>query len=483
VNEVDGLTVQHRKLLQEALEIILDTFNDPGAAVPWLVGGFLEWPLLPRPSIASISAQVATVIEHLSWLRPHNLATLMSDSELDLSMWERVCSPAGHAAAKSTKAELVDELQQFRQRIFHLEKELGKQVQTTDAITSRARREHERTSTRLLEVNHALEGKLKQQLADNQSYKEKISDYENRIKHEHWRVQEQSDRIERTEKELAEFKRMQGDMLVREKEYGRRILDLHLHEFESACRNDQRMRKLAQALSTESRPLEQVNADQGGEADLADLAKETLARLKHDFEEIFEERQRRFFEVIRTSELRLHEQQQSADDIREQTYLDTFGSFQQGSLSRSSRFRASRHNSTFPDTADMGMQTEPASAEGAGDCSGGHPPHSARGGQRASRCLHPLRPGSMSLNRTGQGISRMSAMLAAHPLAAHPLVSGSIEDVGLESPPGLPSGSRKVLSRRRMTEHLESLRDVQALICPPSAVQQVKTYVRRTSMV
>lgn len=380
VHEVDGLSVQHRKLLQEALEIILDAFQGAFLDLP---GGLLaEGPLLPRPCIASIAAQVAMLIEHICWLRPRSAGCIVGDDSVDLSVWEQVCLPAGAAVSRGSKAELVEELQQCRQRIFQLEKELAKQGRSADAHQARARREHERDSARLLEVNHALEGKLRQQLVEVKGQKEKISDHEQRVKFEQWHIQEKCNRIEELEREVAGHRRKQDDMLVRERAYGRRILDLNLHEFESSCRNDQRIRNLGMALAESdrigidgmrgvesSKKTSPIMMSTQSENHLADLAKETLGRLKRDFDEIFEEREKRFFSIVCSSEAALLDQQAQFEDIREQTYTETFGAVatRHGLSPRSPTKKRTVARSTMKEVVDVAVQTDPPLPEGS-DC-------------------------------------------------------------------------------------------------------------------
>merc|ERR1740121_408082 len=58
------------------------------------------------------------------------------------------------------------------------------------------------------------------------------------------------------------------------------------------------------------------------EAALADLAKRTLEDLQQNFEGIFDERLRRFKEVVKKAEARLQERQNRSQAICEQTKRD-----------------------------------------------------------------------------------------------------------------------------------------------------------------
>mmetsp|Transcript_46789 Transcript_46789/g.100175 ORF Transcript_46789/g.100175 Transcript_46789/m.100175 type:complete len:580 (-) Transcript_46789:45-1784(-) len=402
-SEAETLSLQHRKLLHETFEILLDSFNDLGAGDSI---NDAKGPLLPRPCIASISVQVAALLERLVWLRSQEPDGASDNIGFDLAQLELAPANSGTVALRSTKVELVNELQQCRQRIFFLEKDLSKQVRSAEATALRAKREHESTNTRLLEVNHAMGSKLKQQIQENKVINEKLLDYEQRIKFEKWRATEQSDRIEQLEKELAAFKLMQDDMLVREKQYGRRILNLHLHEFESTCRNDQRMRKLGKALAGESKSTEMQAEIQQSETDLANLAQQTLERLKTEFNHIFDERQQRFFEVVRTSGESLQSQQAKLDGLREQTYMDTFGCPSRSFLARSRKQRPVIK--PFVSAKDIAVQTELACCEGSGEAGTVHVPNQSRGPRRQSRNQMARQGGG---SRSAYYPSRMTSVL------------------------------------------------------------------------
>lgn len=377
-HNAQGLSVQQKKLVLEAVEIMLDTFNH--AEVTGLDAH--DVPLLPRPCIACISAQVVSMLEHLALVRGRGTAVALHDNDLDLATWQRVCNTSREQPQKGSREELVEELQQCRQRIFELEKELAMQANSAAGSAARAKREHGQMATRLLNVNHALELKNKMQSNEAKALREQVSELQVRLAHDHWRAGQKDKETLALEEQLARQMRLQDDMLVREKEYGRRILNLHLKEFESTCRNDQRMRTLSRVMSTggqssrrhsgnslvsrqhsrqhspasdtsempdraerlqRSQSSERPATSQSNEKParphstesqskertterseltetyLADLAQKTLETVKVEFEEIFEERQQKFKELVKKCEGALAERQNRFEAMCEQT--------------------------------------------------------------------------------------------------------------------------------------------------------------------
>merc|ERR1712176_813797 len=75
-------------------------------------------------------------------------------------------------------------------------------------------------------------------------------------------------------------------------------------EFESLCQDHDRTEKLSKAMGGCIVQVAQVKPTQ---ADLAELAKSTLAGLEAEFDTIFEERCRHFDEVAQRSEAALEE--------------------------------------------------------------------------------------------------------------------------------------------------------------------------------
>lgn len=427
-HNVEGLTVQQRKLLLEAIEIILDIFNDPNAERQ--DQEYLP-PYLPRPSFACIAAQVSTVLEHLVLLRPQSAAAACHQTDLDLAAWQRVHAAGREHSQRGSREELVEEVQHCRQRIFELEKELAVQANTAAASAARAKREHTQMATRLLNVNRALELKTKQQTHDAKDLRQEVWALEKKLTQEKWRVEQKVEETQKLEDELSKQLRMQDDMLVREKEYGRRILHLHLNEFESTVRNDHRLKTLSSVMNGRTRPASssphqagpdgepQFSSDDGRGIwdkaeltadDLADLSQRTLQGLERDLEGIFEERQRRFKEVVKKYETRLQETQRRFQAICEQTRREAMLEGQKANT-KGGKFAPKRS------TVDQEVQTDPvfrpesppaSFAEGDGLSS------EPVGKAHTPRLPPSARPGTDRL-KTGRTESRLSAILSARP--------------------------------------------------------------------
>lgn len=429
-HNVEGLTVQQRKLLLEAIEIILDVFNDPSDENEEELDE--HQPHLPRPSIACISAQVASVLEHLTILRPRNAATACHDADLDLADWQRVHAAGCDQRTRSSREELIEEVQQCRQRIFEVEKEFAVQANHAAAQAARAKRDHTQMAARLLNVNRALEVKCKQQAQEAKDLHQQVFDLGLRVTYEQARAEQKDQQTKQLQEELSKQVRMQDDMLVREKEYGRRILTLHLGEFESTVRNDHRLKALSSVMSgrtrteteidirtrsgtsspravtaTESTARHELNAE-----DLADLAKRTLESLERDFDGIFEERQRRFKEVVKKQEARLQDRQSRFLAICEQTKKDTLVNHGRLSSPKAGKFLAVRRQ-----CVDAEAQTEPEArspmqweSEGQAGTTHSLPPAPV-----AKSVTDPVRHPVGSTASAGRTGSRLNALIAAGP--------------------------------------------------------------------
>jgi len=263
------------------------------------------------------------VLEHLLYLRPTGPGNQFHEADMDLSAWERLCDPESAALRKQSKADLVDELQQCRQKVFSLEKDLAKQAKSLEAETACWKREHERTTGRLMEVNLALEAKLRQQSADCKKFKEQVQCYQRKLEHEQWLQMQKEDRIEELESELARLNRQQEDMLLREREYGQRIMRLHVQEFESSRRNDQRMRRLSSMLQGDMAST--LGADSEAERDLEQVMTRTVQSLEREFDEIFNLRQERFKQVAEECEAAINRREERFAEVCDQLRFDVFG--------------------------------------------------------------------------------------------------------------------------------------------------------------
>mmetsp|Transcript_19955 Transcript_19955/g.43540 ORF Transcript_19955/g.43540 Transcript_19955/m.43540 type:complete len:621 (-) Transcript_19955:149-2011(-) len=310
--DADGLTLAQRKLLLEVLTVVLDVFSDSNVVQqamdedPMLQG--LALPLLPGSGMPCVVAQIAAALEHLSILQPRDAQALLHTPDVDLATWNRIHSindrPAG------SKQELVEELQQCRQQIFNLEKELVRQARVADLLANRGKRESDKAVERLLSVNVALEEKLKQRVEEQKVSSQQLIDLQRRVDHERWLLGEKDAKIADLEDALEGHVRMQEDLLRREKEYGKRLLRVQLQEFEGVCRNNERMRRL-QSLMVAEQGVEIEMARDPTQKDVMDLVQTVLQDLEHDLDVLFEERSLRLSAAIRrcdNMELRTREE-------------------------------------------------------------------------------------------------------------------------------------------------------------------------------
>jgi len=288
-----GLSLVQRKLLFETLEVILDVFNDP------LVVGNLRPPLLPRHNLACVAAQIAAALEHCLIVRLQNTA-LTTDQGLDPEPLRHASSSkSGRSSVAGTRKELVEEMQLSKKQLFDIERQMAVQERNAELWAARTKREHEQATSRLFGINKELEEKLRQRTEEHRCSVKRVADLETRIQHEQWLREEMKTRVKKLEDELWKHTRMHNDILLREREYGKRILRLKLKEFEGLCHDEKRLKRLETVISGDAQHAQPVQLT---EAELERLAKETLADLESEFEAFFEERQSQFQELVRRCE-------------------------------------------------------------------------------------------------------------------------------------------------------------------------------------
>ena len=228
----EGITVAQRRLLLESLEVVLDVFDEPDPLTPG--------PLLAASSLSCIVAQVAALLEQLQWLRAQDHS--QEDAFLDLESWRRTCG-GPERGPPSSRVALAEELQACRQRMLVLERELEAQAKTAEASASHRQHEHEKATARLLDVNRALEAKLKQRTLDCREVGLSKAHAEGKVQHQRWLAEERAREARGLGEELAKSALMHQDVLAREREYGKRVLRLHVREFESSRKDEQRQRR------------------------------------------------------------------------------------------------------------------------------------------------------------------------------------------------------------------------------------------------
>lgn len=226
--DYDGLTVEQRKFVFETLELILDVFGDPGYHGRG-AGGGVQKMSLPRTSMACIAAQIAALFEQLHLLHPEvgvtsgrklpGLGQLSNGNDVDLGCLVNSHGKSfRHAGNPLTKQGLIAELQTCRRQMLDLEGEKVSTRRTADAALQRGRRDAEKTVSRLLAVNHALEQKHKIRVEEARKNTQKCRDLEARAKHYEWLLAEKTKTTKLLEDELSKSMRRQEDVLTREKE-------------------------------------------------------------------------------------------------------------------------------------------------------------------------------------------------------------------------------------------------------------------------
>jgi len=208
----------------------------------------------------------------------------------------------------------VEELHLSRRQIFEIERKMAVQEQSSEREAAWNNRKHEQASHRLFRINRALQEKLCQKT-------KRVADLEARMQHEKWLKEEMKGRSQKLEDELRKHTRMHKDMLMRECEYGKRNLRLHLKEFEGLCHDEKRVKRLERVISGDGQPNQQ---GQLTEAELAKLAEQTLADVQAEFETFFQERQSQFQALVMRSEVSFDEQHEALEISSRR--VPTFGS-------------------------------------------------------------------------------------------------------------------------------------------------------------
>jgi len=313
VKEVYGFSITQRKLLLEAVEIILDSFtehpeglgNGSDAVNPHLL-------TIPRTSIACISAQICSMLEHVDLLRTPD-AEVQPAADVD----QRMCSRA--PIHPGSKQELTEELQQCRQYAFDVEKELMTQAKIAELSMGREKKEHEKAMARVLQINNHLEDKLRHRTEEHQKATHRILTYEQRLQHDQWLLGEKEGKIRELEHQLHESECMQEDILLPEREYGKRVIRLRLQEFEGICRNNERLKNVQLCMDGRTDVLKDALKNVPTSRDLAELALKTLNELEDEFEISFQNRAQRVEEFINSQKKYTHDQEIQASPMYDQS--------------------------------------------------------------------------------------------------------------------------------------------------------------------
>lgn len=307
ISEDDGWSMPHRKVGLEALKIFFDALNEgtPESS------GSMDPPILPPASIASISGQLVAMLEHVSLVSRQGADIMLQQSDIDLQSWENVCSAADGQFPPGSKKELLATLQECRGRIFDLEREVVTQSKVSVASANRDKKEFDKSLARLTAVNQALEEKLKSRTSESRAAGQRILDLEQRLSHTQELLQERGAKIQALEAEIARIGRMQDDLLIRERRYGERMLELHVEEFMSVCRDRQRQKQIESTIRGEV--SDDRNTDNFLEKDLSKLAEDTLEKVQAQFHGFFEERKQNMYDVVESHEAQIQKKLQSME--------------------------------------------------------------------------------------------------------------------------------------------------------------------------
>jgi hypothetical protein len=299
LDDEDGITVSQRRLLLESLKLVFDTLYEEDAS------GELD---LPPTSVATISAQLAAMLEHLTLIRSRGAKALLQSSALDIGSWQRSCAQVRAKPCAGSKRELMSELQECRAKNFDLEKELFVMANASAASARNEKRETEKALQRSFDLNTVLEDKLTSRTQDVAQLSQRISELEHRIVFVQGQVQTKSSKIEELEYELQRMSRMKHDLLLRERKYGKRMLELGVTDMFNKVRDQKRQKNLEKALT--GMLLEDVTEKlEFDERDLEHRAQEMLRQVQCEFDEFLEDREHQIGELANSLEDRLRREQ------------------------------------------------------------------------------------------------------------------------------------------------------------------------------
>jgi len=100
-------------------------------------------------------------------------------------------------------------------------------------------------------------------------------------------------------------------MLQREKDHGKRILQLNIKEFEGICHDFQRLKYMEKALTG---GLEDRSKLPPTESQLVDIAQKTLKDVEAEFDAYVDARQHRFEEAFKCCEVTLEERRREYEE-------------------------------------------------------------------------------------------------------------------------------------------------------------------------
>lgn len=118
-----------------------------------------------------------------------------------------------------------------------------------DAAIARGRQDAEKAVSRLLFVNRTLEQKHKQQVEESRQIKQRCTDLEQRAQHYEQVAEEKTKINKQLQDEIFKGTQRQEDNLIREREYGKRIVNLHIDHMNRLNIDQQRIKKMHTMLA------------------------------------------------------------------------------------------------------------------------------------------------------------------------------------------------------------------------------------------
>jgi hypothetical protein len=189
-----------------------------------------------------------------------------------------------------------------------LERDFAQQKKITEALTARGKRDLDSTEKRLLGVNQALEERLRRRFEDFKEANERAYKLQHRVTHLEWLLEEKDRVAEELKQDNARLGRKQSDLLIRERDYGKRVLQLYVKETASIRRESQRVERLAGALEKipgasleRTATLERSGTSTSStvEEDFEACGRDALKRLTAEFDALFDERMQCFEQQTR----------------------------------------------------------------------------------------------------------------------------------------------------------------------------------------
>mmetsp|Transcript_74173 Transcript_74173/g.197797 ORF Transcript_74173/g.197797 Transcript_74173/m.197797 type:complete len:545 (-) Transcript_74173:20-1654(-) len=320
IEDLDPLPLQLRQLLMESMDVYFTNMDlsEVYSLHPDLKTEFLTRTFsLHKQGVFSFCAQVMCMLEHIWQMRPTTDVVVGESGALEPISSRRPPTPMGPEGSVSrtlmAKHELVNQLQQAIRKIFFLEREVTVRARSEKEKISSEKEEKARCEKRLMDLNEKLKEQLRVRTEELKAAETKLMDVQRGIAHNKAMLSEKAKKIAVLEGQRENSSIKQEDLVQREKEYGKRLLQLAAEEDEALFRDSQRIKRLSHYIAAGTT----VRGPTQGDV-VTTRIPATVQKVQQEFEEFFSTREKQFEAVLKQYESDMDEKKAHLAALRDE---------------------------------------------------------------------------------------------------------------------------------------------------------------------